>query len=155
MTAAGNMQFGSLKELRREAKRLRRRLEMSFTPETALANNNSVVASAGQCAAVAVIVFNKFGGLFVSASIDGSSHWFNRVRVGATLVDVDLTGDQFGRPSVQIGVAGSLYMGERLRDFNDLKRETLARANKLAMKAGLAECPQSLDRTDPDHVHRG
>jgi hypothetical protein len=59
-------------------------------------------ASAGQCGTVATIVRAMLGGELVSAEIDAQSHWFNRSYVAGDFFDVDLTGDQFGLPPVQL-----------------------------------------------------
>lgn len=131
------MRFTSIEHLRREAEALREQLESFFTPETAVGGEKGNVASSGHCAAVAFIVFNKFGGSLVSAMVEGNSHWFNRIRVGTKSIDLDITGDQFGRPSIQIGPEDSLYKGARVRGTDDLRKETLTRAALLARKAAI------------------
>lgn len=133
------MKVASIEGLRCEAAALRGQLEAAFSPETALEGEAGAVPSAGHCAAVAVIVRNRLGGSLVSAIVEGSSHWFNRIRVGAISVDVDITGDQFGRPAVQTGVEGSLYQGSRVRRSDEVREETLTRAALLARRAGLSE----------------
>jgi hypothetical protein len=142
------MKFTSIEHLRREAKSLRERLESSFTPETAFGGEKGNVASSGHCAAVAYIVFNKFGGSLVSATVQGDSHWFNKIHVGIKCFDLDITGDQFGRPSIQIGADGSLYDGERVRQLGNLREETIARASKLAKKAGIKLKVHNVDLDD-------
>ena len=82
--------------------KIRRALDSAFAPDTAILGGTPGVPSAGHCAAVAVIVQRIFGGDFVSAVVEGQSHWFNRVPLGGKTVDVDLTGDQFGRPTIQV-----------------------------------------------------
>lgn len=137
------MRIKSIGNLKREATLLRNQLESAFTQDTALGGLKNNIASAGQCAAVAVIVSTKFGGSLVSAMVEGNSHWFNRIRIGAKSVDLDITGDQFGRPNIQIGPEGTLYHGERLRQPDELKKETIARAALLANQAGLMEIGKS------------
>jgi hypothetical protein len=131
------MRIDSLKELQEIAERFRRRLESAYGPETASPNFPGSALSAGQCAATAAVFNAEIGGSFASARVDGLSHWFNRISIGPDQYDVDLTGDQFGRPTVQIGSAGSLYQGTRERSVSELNEETTRRAQILARKAGL------------------
>ncbi len=109
---------------------LRKVLDQVFSPDTAL--RHSRTPSAGQCAAVAALVRHRFGGDFVSATVNGQSHWFNRLLCNRSSVDVDLTGDQFGRPSVQIGSPNSLYPCTKLRLPQEMNEETTYRAKVLA-----------------------
>lgn len=111
----------------------RARLDKAFSPETAVPGTASAIPSAGHCAAVAVLFRESFGGEFVSTRIDGQSHWFNRLGP----VDIDLTGDQFGRPAVQVADAGTLYPETRVRDTKDVNNETIERARRLNARAAL------------------
>lgn len=133
-------------ELRRSGKlaeleRLRLVLESAFSAETASpgAERAGRPASAGQCAAVSAIVWDRFGGEFVSATVQGQSHWFNRLNIGSRLIDVDLTGDQFGLEVVRCGKPGSLWAGTRARAPQELREETVQRAILLAERAGLKD----------------
>jgi hypothetical protein len=72
----------------------------------------------------------------VSAKVQGLSHWFNRFRVKDTLVDADITGDQFGLPVLQSAPQGQLYADTRVRPREHLNEETLRRARILAERAG-------------------
>jgi len=130
------MKFQSINDVLKEAKRLRLRLEPAFGPETS-SDDSTTTPSSGHCAAVSAIVYAQYGGAFVSAKVHNHSHWFNRLRVGGQWIDVDITGDQFGRPSVQAGPQGSLYEGSRLRQPSELNDETRRRAATLAEKAGI------------------
>jgi hypothetical protein len=61
------------------------------------------------------------------------SHWFNRITFPyytpyGQVIDIDLTGDQFGLPGIQIAPAGSLYKNTVVRDETSLTQETLDRA---------------------------
>lgn len=72
--------------------------------------------SKGHCAVCAVIVNYIWGGDVVSATIKGESHWFNKIGN----MYCDITGDQFGYPSIQ--VEKDLYpkVTKRVRvDFGD------------------------------------
>lgn len=122
------------------ARELRSRLEPAFSPETAIPGlvNEKSPPSRGQCAAVAVVAHEVLGGEFVSAIVNGESHWFNRVRSDDRAVDIDLTGDQFGFPSIQIKDAGALYPGTRVRVSADIREETKARARLLAERAHIS-----------------
>lgn len=125
----------SVTTLRARLVAMRRLLERAFSPETGRHSRVDVLPSFGHCAAVAALVFEKLGGSLVSTNVDGYSHWFNRLPVGNRLVDIDLTGDQFGRKTVQIAKAGQLYDGTKTRAFTELDEETLARARLLLNRA--------------------
>jgi hypothetical protein len=118
---------------------LRSRLEQGFSRETAAPGFPSPSVSSGQCAAVSLIGRELLGGDFVSAVIDGHSHWFNRILDGNILLDIDLTGDQFGRPRIQIASPDNLYPSSKVRDPGEVHKETIARAVRLAQKADLPE----------------
>lgn len=94
--------------------------------------NSSKASDTTSVGACSYIVFSCFGGSLVRVVVDGKSHWFNRVQVRLKSVDLDLTGDQFGRLSVQITEKDTLYQGERLRQPQELTKETLFRAKMLA-----------------------
>jgi hypothetical protein len=126
-----------LERLRQAATTLRWKLDRAFRPDTAAAGSHGPTASAGHCAAVAYIVREMFRGAYVSASVDGQSHWFNRIETGDGVFDVDLTGDQFGRNAVQVAPSGTLYDGTRERAPSELRSETIARGELLAQRAGL------------------
>ncbi|GIV86045.1 MAG: hypothetical protein KatS3mg054_0074 [Chloroflexus sp.] len=118
---------------------LRHALEKAFAPDTAVPGTASEgrPPSAGHCAAVSYLVWRELGGEMVSAMVQGQSHWFNRLRIGNVIVDVDLTGDQFGFAPISIAMAGKLYPGTRVRNYSDLKPETIQRAETLAGRAGI------------------
>lgn len=113
--------------------RLRQNLEAAFADDTRAPGTVSSCPSAGHCAAAAIVVRRVLGGEFVSALVDGQSHWFNRVDG----FDVDLTGDQFSRPKVQISIAGAMYPDSRIRSAAELMDETIRRADLLAKRAGV------------------
>jgi hypothetical protein len=125
---------------------LRARLDKSFSPDTALNGLQSDVPSAGHCAAAAAIVWKALGGSLVGTSIDGSSHWFNRIQVDDQLLDLDLTGDQFGYPAIQIKPAEELYPYTRERSPDELNDETLHRTALLARRAGLSGVAEALEK---------
>lgn len=114
-------------------------LDKGFSPDTALNHTQSNVPSAGHCAAVAAIVWKTLGGSLVSANVNGTSHWFNRVQIGDQLIDFDLTGDQFGYSTVQLKPAEELYPHTRERSPVELDDETLHRTVLLARRVGLLE----------------
>jgi hypothetical protein len=82
----------------------------------------------------------------VSANVNGISHWFNRIQADDQLLDIDLTGDQFGYPAVQIKPAEELYPQTRERSPDELNDETLHRAAVLARRAGLLEVAEALEK---------
>lgn len=119
------------------ANRLRSALDGGFSSDTALPGTEWSVPSGGQCAAVSLIVNKIFSGELVSTAINGESHWFNRITVGDTLFDVDITGDQYGFPAIQIKRAGVLYPNTRVRHWDEVTEETKKRARLLASRAKL------------------
>jgi len=129
-------------ELRRELVSLREQLEAAFSVETAqprqASRAASLTSSAGQCAAVAILVNRIFGGNYVSTRVEGESHWFNRILFQSNWYDVDITGDQYGLPPVQVSEMGTLYPETRLRLPEEVASETLERADRLALKANLS-----------------
>lgn len=92
--------------------------------------------SHGQCAATAIVIQRLLGGLLVSTTVNGTSHWLNRVPVGASCYDIDLTGDQFGFAPVQVGSVGGLYPNTRVRLTSEVHEETLGRAQELERNSG-------------------
>lgn len=124
---------------------LRKRLEAAFRPDTASPGFPPGTSSSGHCAAVTAIVYELLGGEMISTRIESYSHWLNRLKLEGRLVDVDLTGDQFGRPPIQIGAAGELYPGTRVRTPEDLNDETLGRAMLLAKRAKLEEAVRAVE----------
>jgi hypothetical protein len=119
--------------------KLRQRLEQQFMPDTAYPGTVSPIPSAGHCAVVSVITMLKLGGGLASTTVQGESHWFNRLSDGRQLWDVDLTGDQFGLPPVQVEPTGSLYPNATSQTFDALNIETLARALRLAARADMQD----------------
>ena len=124
---------------------LRSVLETAFSSDTAqFGTTTAERPSAGHCAAVSVIVRDRFGGEMLSTPIAGQSHWFNRLRLGAELVDVDLTGDQFGFAAVRAVPAGELHENLKHRTVDELHVETLVRAIVLAGRAQLPDTARRL-----------
>lgn len=129
---------------------IRQSLDCVFAPDTAVMGAAGATRSYGHCGAVAVILHRLLGGEYVSAIVDGQSHWFNRIQFGGKTLDIDLTGDQFGRPAIQAhfrdDVGCDLYPGARLRRADEVNADTLRRAELLAERAGLElppTCPAS------------
>ncbi len=129
--------FRSVGEFSDALKDLRGRLESVFNPDTALGRIATGAPSAGHCAATAAILHTLFGATLLSANVCGRSHWFNRFRVGEQCFDADITGDQFGLPSVRIEAKNALFEGTRERSIDELNEETLERAELLAERAQL------------------
>ena len=130
----------SVAELRRAIASLRARLEPAFRPDTAIKPVECPRSvSAGHCCAVATIVRAMLGGEFVSADVDEQSHWFNRIPVAGDLFDVDITGDQFGLPAIQVARCGRLYSRSRSRHPDEVDENTQMRAALLAKRAGVGD----------------
>lgn len=73
-----------------------------------------------------------FGGELVSSNVKGYSHWFNRIDG----YDIDLTGDQFGMPAVQMREAETLHSHSRIRTLSDVNTETWERTLLLSERLG-------------------
>lgn len=131
--------MGARNELHATVQRLRLQLEPWFSADTAAPGTqwHGAPRSIGHCAAVALIFQASIGGDLQSTYVEGVSHWFNRLREEERWVDVDLTGDQFGRAPVQIEPAGRLYPGAHLRTAHEVAAETTRRALTLATRADL------------------
>ena len=114
---------------------IRQQFETAFHPDTASQGSMGDIPSTGHCAVAAIIVQNIIGGDFVSASVNGISHWFNRVCFRNSLFDIDLTADQFGGPPILIADADCLYPETRIRTYQELTTETLIRAARFAHRA--------------------
>jgi len=128
---------GGADHIRGQLEIIRKALEPAFGPDTAIPGTVMTTPSAGHCAAVATIVNAMLGGRLVSTSVNGISHWFNRLSVGNDEIDIDITGDQFGYAAIRIAPADALFPGSRLRAFQDVNAETRERAARLAVRAGL------------------
>jgi len=134
-----------LNQLTQYLMNLRSAVEKHFSKETVSPTHTNYKegSSAGHCAAVAIIVHVLFGGEMVSTYVSGESHWYNRITFSGSSFDVDLTGDQFGFPSIQIAEANLLYANSRIRNFEELQPETLRRALTLACRAGFVKISRS------------
>jgi hypothetical protein len=129
---------------------VRRVLAAAFAMDTAYPGTPGLGSatcppSAGHCAVAAAILQHLHGGDLVSTTVDGVSHWHNRLVVDGVVRDVDVTGDQFGRSPVQIGVPGDLYPQGVVEASEALKPETLARAALLADRAGFRTIAAALE----------
>jgi len=104
----------------------RRQFEQIFSKDTAhpLSRNNPV-PSAGHCAIVAVFLQKMMSGNILSTTEQGSSHWLNHIDGWF----VDLTGDQFGFPSIRMWQGDDLS-NYRIRQADDLDDDT---RNRLKM----------------------
>ena len=120
-----------------QVQNLRKCLEPVFTSDTGRHSEEVVIPSTGHCAAVALIANIMFKGQLISATVQKESHWFNRIEIDGLWYDVDLTGDQFGFPPVQIKTAQRLYGKSKVRSWKEVTWETAVRAYILAERADL------------------
>ena len=127
-------------------KDIRRCLEGHFQQDTAYPGTQSQVASAGHCAIVSAITALTVGGTLASTKFNGVSHWFNRLFDGQQWWDIDLTGDQFGLPAIQVTPAGKLYSATAVQPLAALNSETLQRALVLAGRSGISTAVEPLRR---------
>lgn len=129
------MSLKTLSELYQKAHEIRSALEPAFGPETRYLAAATEPASSGHCTVAAIFVQKELGGDFVSATVNDASHWFNRITLQDNLeFDLDVTGDQFGLPCVQLAFAGDLYVGTRLRNTREITSETWERAHILEQR---------------------
>ena len=91
-------------DLRKELNSIRKAMDKVFSCDTAFGTCNKNSMSSGHCMLSALIVQDMYGGKVMSGSIDGIPHYWNKV----CHMEVDLTGDQFKKPKVQIR-KGELY----------------------------------------------
>ena len=131
------MKLSMFISLEKEFEEFRNKIEPFFQPETASGEFNNSIPSTGHCAVVAAIIYSLYGGEMVSAIVDGVSHWFNRITIDQYIMDIDLTGDQFGEDKVQIMFSGDLYPNTKVRQYSELNKETLRRIGLFAGRAGI------------------
>lgn len=122
---------------------LRQLFDSVFSEETAAPGTDYTIPSAGHCAVAALFIYNRFGGELLSATVDGKSHWFNRITVFDKTIDVDLTGDQFNksdtskldqRGHIEIAEPGFMFPGTRVRTIKEVNQETFDRYEIFARK---------------------
>lgn len=111
----------------------RKELENIWSQETALPGTTGGIPSAGQCAASSVVIQKYMGGKLASTNINGISHWFN-ILISDAEYDVDLTGDQFGYPKIQVAARGTLYPNAKERYLSDVNPETMKRVDILVQR---------------------
>lgn len=108
---------------------IRGTLETTFHEDTRYPGTVPNVPSAGHCALVAGLLAQLYPYIFdvVSTTVQGQSHWFNRCTIDGIVYDVDLTGDQFGGPTVLVRHAGLAYGDARCRSQEEWSIETWSR----------------------------
>lgn len=133
---------------------LRHALEAVFAADTAVDPRSYRGGADGHCAAVSAIVQALWGGVFMSTTDEGVSHWYNRLVIDdGTAIDTDLTGDQFGRDPVRVAL-GPLYAHARVRTRDDLTDETLRRAILLSRRADIQKAASCLEAELHRRQHR-
>jgi hypothetical protein len=60
-----------------------------------------------------------------SAVMNGESHWYLRIQLADTAVDVDITADQFGLSPIQVGL--DIYPDSKERHENEIDEDTRRR----------------------------
>jgi hypothetical protein len=119
---------------------LRGKLEVIFSPDTAVGGVRGETPSAGHCAAVALMLQRFFGGELLSTTVFGQSHWFNRIWFEGSAYDVDLTADQFGLGQVIIAHEGYLHIPCRVRKLDEANADTKQRSMLLEQRLGYNPC---------------
>lgn len=120
-----------------DLERLRACLDEAFAADTAAPGFAGSPPSRGHCAVVAIIMRELYGGVLLRTQVKGEEHWLNRIHLGDRDYDVDLTGDQFDFPPLQVHPAGQLYEIQRVDAGHEITPETVARALLLARRAKL------------------
>jgi len=122
-----------LAKVTERANYLRHVLDMHFAKDTAQGKWNPDVPSTGHCAVAAIIGHWMFRWRVGSSIVNQASHWYNMAH-GLT---IDITGDQFGKPEVQVSRSILYPHKHRVRAISEANEETIRRANLLAQRAGL------------------
>lgn len=84
--------------LRKELNKLRKAMDEVFSCNTAFGTCNNNSLSSGHCMLSSLIIQDMYGGDIMSGQVDGIPHYWNKL----CHMEVDLTGDQFKKPKVQI-----------------------------------------------------
>lgn len=84
--------------LRKELNTIRKAMDKIFSCNTAFGTCNNNSMASGHCMLSALIIQDMYGGKIISGAVDGIPHYWNRL----CHLDVDLTGDQFRKPKIQI-----------------------------------------------------
>ena len=120
--------FDSEERLRFIATNFRYDLELIFSQETANPGSQPYPPSSGHSAVVALLFQALYGGDIFSTMVGGQGHWYNLVRLpGEDWATVDLTGDKFGLPPIQIEVRKHLYPEHRQVYADQINLETRKR----------------------------
>ena len=90
--------------LRKELNKIRKAMDSVFSCDTAFGTCNNNSMSSGHCMLASLIVQDMYGGKIMSGQIGGIPHYWNKL----CHMEVDVTGDQFKKPKVQIK-KGELY----------------------------------------------
>ena len=106
--------------LRKELNKVRKAMDEVFSCDTAFGTCNNNSMSSGHCMLASLIVQDMYGGKIMTGSIGGVPHYWNKM----CHMEVDLTGDQFKKPKVQIK-KGSLYS-----DSYEFKRDPFESLNQ-------------------------
>ena len=91
-------------ELEKQLSALRKAMKKEFSCDTAYGTCNKNSMASGHCMLSALIVQDLFGGDILGGVVDGIPHYWNKI----CQYEVDLTGDQFNLPAIQIK-RGKLY----------------------------------------------
>jgi len=77
---------------------LREAMDETFSCDTTWGDCRLEAPSAGHCFVASMVVQDLFGGCIVFGEVDDTSHYWNKI--GG--LEVDVTGDQFRQPEVQV-----------------------------------------------------
>ena len=92
--------------LKKELKSIRKAMDKVFACDTAYGDCNNNSMASGHCMLVSLVLQDLYGGKIKGGEVNGIPHYWNAF----CHHDVDLTGDQFKKPPIQVK-KGELYKG--------------------------------------------
>jgi len=123
--------------MRARIQEIRETLEPHFSQDTSISPGDYFSgrsSSAGHCGAVAVILYHMFPMSELMTIHGPDGHWFNKINGKY----VDITGDQFGWPPIQIvSNKHSAYPNATSRSLRDVPDDIYRNARTLAIRAGM------------------
>jgi hypothetical protein len=110
---------------------LANRLRVAWSRETSTSSDewSDSNPALGQCAVTALIVQDTMGGQLLRSTVDGVSHYWNRLPSGEV---IDLTFEQFG-PDAEIDCLPELRSRDYVLSFPDTARRYGALRRRLRM----------------------
>lgn len=108
------------RELKRQLKSIREAMDRVFACDTAYGDCNNNSMASGHCMLSSLVLQDMYGGSIKGGEVNGIPHYWNTFCEH----DVDLTGDQFKKPPIQV------KKGELYRDGYIFKRSPFESMNQ-------------------------